>query len=665
MLLTLLSLILCLVLVGTRLHAQELPSPTFLFGPRIELGLGFDIASVPVFGGDPRCGLFTTGTALLPGAGGTMLLPELFAPSVGLGVDVMVHCAMGTLRARPVDPQRLYEPGSGGLVELDEHYELEGSWWNVSVRPALTVVLSERASLLAGTLLGYRLGTGFAATDHIEGPGDYRFADGSSVRALEGATLLVPSPIEVGGTLGVALDFRLGERTILQPRLAVTWIAASPVEVYGWSRLGVTLGAALLFAPKPEAPPALPPRLPAAPVARLEINGVDQNGVQIPVPEVIVEESIYRRHAPLLPALFFDRASATIPGRYHSTDTLPTREHRIAERSLLALQRQLPAIVARRMKERPASRLLLAGSISGGEEQGLAAERAVGVRQYLATTFGVDAGHVTTATGNPVLKRSNEMSEQGREDNRRVELRSTDPAILAPVVVEWGERTFSPPAIVVEPHFSAEAGVKHWEVSVTQGGREVARFGETGGNEGAFDPEFTWRIVDDRIDSALAPLVAVLRVVDSNDVEAVDTVTTVLRLRQQRSVHNADVERHDERERIEWTLIGFDFNEATLKKEALQTIEEIATMVRPGATITITGTTDTIGRSMVNAELALRRSRTAASLLQQQLEQRRVSEARIVVAGVGEETARFGDEWPEARLLSRGVQIILEQNAAK
>src|SRR5690606_18539927 len=127
-----------------------------------------------------------------------------------------------------------------------------------------TFAMEGRWALHAGGILGYRFDPAFTLTDRIDGPGDYRHADGSRVRPLAGGTTLPPSGLIAGGMAGASFDIPFGASSIIQPRLDLGYIGTSPVESLPWSRFTTTLGVAWLFGAEPDVvPPADPPPSPA------------------------------------------------------------------------------------------------------------------------------------------------------------------------------------------------------------------------------------------------------------------------------------------------------------------------------------------------------------------------------------------------------------------
>lgn len=258
------------------------------------------------------------------------------------------------------------------------------------------------------------------------------------------------------------------------------------------------------------------------------------------------------------------------------------------------------------------------------------------------------------------MERSNEQTEDGRSDNRRVEFASDVDAILAPVVTEKVARDFNPPVIRLEPSIDIPAGVRSWSITVTHNGTQVARY-EGKGSEGLSSADLIWRLDERVIGSTTMPLVATLTVEDSTGAKVTARSEMPLDVERRVRVIDGRIERNGNRERIVSTLIGFDFDSERLGARNEAAIEDIASMIRPGAAVTVTGYTDRIGSLDRNRELSLARAQSSAELLRKLLATRNRADVDVRVVGAGVETFRFTNEHPEGRMLSRGVTIVVEQ----
>ena len=139
---------------------------------------------------------------------------------------------------------------------------------------------------------------------------------------------------------------------------------------------------------------------------------------------------------------------------------------------------------------------------------------------------------------------------------------------------------------------------------------------------------------------------------------------TQVPLLMQRSKQIVDkrIELYGDRERIAWSLVAFNFRSAELGPGNEAEIRSIATAIRPGATVKVIGYTDRIGGERHNAALSEQRAANVASMIRTWLDALGISNVTVDSMGAGIETARFGNDLPEGRMLSRGVSVTIEQN---
>lgn len=106
----------------------------------------------------------------------------------------------------------------------------------------------------------------------------------------------------------------------------------------------------------------------------------------------------------------------------------------------------------------------------------------------------------------------------------------------------------------------------------------------------------------------------------------------------------------------------FDFNQAILKAEDKQRLDEVAAQLKElpeGATIRITGYTDNVGSAEYNQELSMRRAQAA----QEYLVSHGVGETHIVISGMGEANPVASNDTAEGRALNRRAEIEIKAEA--
>jgi outer membrane protein OmpA-like peptidoglycan-associated protein len=688
------SLLLAIMLVVARSAAQE--RPAILFGPVVGLDAALLKSRIPVYAGSYDCGEFGRGSGARPSAGGAIVLPSLFGGPIGLAGSATVGMASGEFTAPPAEPVRVVDDRTGELVQLDRFFALKYRETSIALDLLARYGLGEWWSLSAGASFGYRLRGSFSQSDNVRGPGNYRFPDGRSEHEMAAGAAPVAGGLTYGPSLLAACEIPFAGSALLEPGISVRMNLASPVAGMSWREYEIGGRVALLFgaggassAPAPVPPSVLTPEppaiaevspLPIQPVAAqalpepapkprprlrasIDLAGLDTVGRRVPIGRVVVNELLYRRVAPLLPAIFFDRDSVLLPGRYAALTSREADAFSIDSLStvdLLDLQHHTLDVIGARMRRDRSARLALAGSVSKDEEGSLAGLRVETVAGYLRDVWGIDRSRISLRRGG-FMGRSNEATGDGRADNRRVELSSNVEAITAPVLTERVARDFNPPAVIMSPAIDAEAGVKSWHVELRQNGNIVARYSGTGPAE--LDPaSLRWRLSEDALDAGLAPLVAELSVEDSAGGVTTASAEVPLTMEKRVNVVDGRIERSGNRERIAYTLVGFDFNSSGLDRANRSSIGDIAAITRGGAHVAITGYTDRIGDEGRNDALSAERAAHAAVALREALERRGVHGVTIETKGAGTETDRFTNDLPEGRVLSRGVLIVVEQN---
>jgi outer membrane protein OmpA-like peptidoglycan-associated protein len=281
------------------------------------------------------------------------------------------------------------------------------------------------------------------------------------------------------------------------------------------------------------------------------------------------------------------------------------------------------------------------------------------VRDYLVNTWNVPRSRITVLRSPGPISRSGESTEDGREENRRVEFSSNTGTLLGPIASERIVREYTPPAIDIVPDIHAEAGVRRWSITISQANTIVAQYASddsvsiTTGRTA----DRTWNIADDQIDSVPSPIRVELRVEDSTG--AVVTAYDELPITMERRVRVVERQGEEDAEKITYRLVAFDYNSSEPAAGHISTLKEIATEIDSSTHVSVVGYTDRIGGEGFNVELSKRRAERVSELLQEQLQRRGIRTIPIVSTGAGIDAERFGNDTPQGRILSRGVLIMV------
>jgi outer membrane protein OmpA-like peptidoglycan-associated protein len=624
-----------------------------MLGPSGGFGIGAQFGSVPVYAGSEECGVFRSGSARGAWGGVRLLFPSLFSERIGLSAMGSWASFTGSFSAAPIDNQLARDPQSGALITLDRIYVLRTASSIVQLDLLADYHLSAGWHIAAGPWIGYRLSLSTGQVDSINGPGRAAFAGGERSLAMSGGIALTPRALGYGALVAVGVELPVGARIALLPEVSVRATFASPAREVSIGGLTVGAGLSLLFDLRPSpvrSDTIVPPETMRRPhlSASIRIDGVDEHGTQRHMAAVELSTVAYRTFTPLLPAVFFEQNASAIPARYGAeTPGAPFALDSLFGRDALTLHRHTLDIIGSRLESDPAATITLYGAASSDESATIAAARAQQVKAYLVRRWRIAEARITIGGGSGPMRRSGEGSEEGRAENRRVEIVASSPSVLAPVVSTQMVRSFNPPSLTMIPTMEAEAGVKRWSIDITQGGAPVAHYSSEG--NGASGEDIMWRIGNADSDSLPSPIGADLMVEDATG--AVITAHDEMPI---------EVQRHDRVvDRTVNSLVGFEYDSPEPGASDRSLLKDIAAAVDAGSRVTITGYTDRIGSEEYNADLSRRRAERVAAILQEFLASRGVAGVEVDSEAGGIEKERFTNDLPEGRMLSRGVRLIV------
>lgn len=667
-------IIIAILLVTSRLGAQEPVPRTIEFGPAASYAIGWSAGNFPVYRGFPDCGLFSNGTLAAPRVAAVVAWPALFGGDLGIVANIGWAAASYRYRAYPNDEQRLFDPATRTLIDIDREFRYDGDMRLAELGLLLRWRLSDRWGIAAGPSGGYRYAASFEQTDNVVNPPDRSFADGERTHVMERGTILSGRQFALGGTISASFAIPLSERVHLVPELAARGDILSPVHEMSWQSISAGVGFALLYSPPPHVPEPLPPSPadtapPPAPALRaaIRVRGIDDDDSPAREAVITIDEVIFRQHTPLLAAVYFDRNSSQVPERYRRRDRVETERFTlldVAELGALELTHNVEDLVGYRMRNMPEAKLTLYGLMSDDEPAALAAERAGRIRDYLVDVWAVSRGRIDVRTGAGPIVRSDEATEDGRAENRRVAFASESSDLLAPLATERVLRDFNPPRIRLQPAIEAEAGIRRWGITLRQGTEVLASFEGTGGDAASpLRSNLSWRLSGEQMDSASGFLTADLFVEDSTGQRRTASDSIALILRHDSTVVAHGSEQQGELERLSYALVAFGYRSASGDREHEQRLRELAGRIHDNAQVMITGYTDRIGDDRYNIELSRGRAEYMADRLRELTAARGVTGLAFTIRGAGAETNRFPNDLPEGRVLSRGATAVVEQDA--
>jgi outer membrane protein OmpA-like peptidoglycan-associated protein len=616
-------------------------------------------------------------------------------------------------------------------------HSLNASISAASVSPMAFVRPFERLTLYAGGSLAAVVGTRFAQSERFITPDTAIFASTQS-RERNGASGMIPQattvlpsilaglsyefPLNRTGTTLFALEgfYSLGLTNLASGLIARTDAVSS---AGAWTMSSVRVGASLRFAPEPtsrlnagevELLAAKQATIPQAaansriksdaqsrvqpvskqtskqvlkrpPVVQIAaIKGVMQDGSEIEVKKLRVEEFMASQSRYVLPIIFFDANSSLLPNRYRrlsasqqaafSLDNVeqlaqsPTSSLSLSNLSALDIYAHLLNIIGSRMIARPQAKLMLTGYADVAGERSsksLAASRAQAVKTYLVDVWGMNARRISiqTAQHKPSANAADPLEH---EEQRRVELASDTPALLEEIRFDYTLRVITPPMLRVEMSVDELSGSNTQEWWTLQAQQE----NESNARRTLFHARYSPQVVNtstaqmqavlwnvaktapDSLPSGSAPVQFSLQTDSASLLQ--NAAIPVSTLPVEHSTVESKRRANTPDERVDsYAVFAFNYgtNELAVRDAAVQRlVQTIKTTLKPNARVSITGYTDARGAADVNKRLSAERAQAVARLL---------NFAAANVRGVGAEIVQDSEAnaTPEGRFYRRFVQV--------
>lgn len=369
--------------------------------------------------------------------------------------------------------------------------------------------------------------------------------------------------------------------------------------------------------------------------------------------------------SPMLGHIYFDEGSADLADRYiRFTDTGQIAAFAEPQlRGTLEKHYQILNLVGKRLTENPDATIALVGcNANSGSERGnkkLSMKRAETVQSYLQVVWKIPAERMTVEARNLPEMPATGRVEEGRAENRRVEIRSTHPAILDLVRSTYIAMDIDARALTLLPSLETVYGFSHWRIMASAGEQNLAELAGEG--------------------NPATQIAVPLRLTDLNALAAAGSVQVVMELEDRKGqplklspsplpVHFIETkermaQKQEYRVQEKYALILFDFDSAALGDRNQAIVSEIVNRLReiPEARVEIVGHTDTIGTDEYNLKLSERRAKAVYDQVLALYGED--ADGRISQRGVGEAEPLYDNLSPEGRSFNRTVAITLEYMA--
>lgn len=652
-------LILALVIVATMqtLRAQE---SIVRLGITGSAALNMHAGELTTADGLLECGTFTNATSLGWMAGNAIWVPV--TNRLVLDGRIQYWKADGTFTAaNDVQPNVALPDGS--LVRMQSEYELQTTLDYINVDLLALWYFTPQFFAGLGPQIGFNTRASFTQSEKILEPQFLEFTQGGRERTFLASSFNqngTQAGIRIAASALVGYDIRLTNNIYVTPELGYAYGFTNVLNTSNWkvhaARAGVTVSWAIL----PDAEPTMV-AAPEAPVAQAEpakpmrsmsltVKSTMADGTTLPGADVLITELRNYDAVPILPYVFFDVNSTTIPTRYHAFTNTSFDEGTIQD-SVLGVYHELLNIVGSRMRRYPDATISIGGyrePADGEVDSTVSAGRASEVRNYLVRNWGIDPQRIRTTTGVAPSILSSRGTTDGRTENRRAEITTSDQRILAPVMLSKIDRTVEPRNIAIVPQYATPEEVTRTTVTIKVAGAPVApplsstsqgvtwntdgvalakALGKNSHATGSIEATATYT---DGAESTEGSLMAVRRMVRStrfsNEV-----------------VNDSVIER--------FRLIFFDFDKPTVSDFNKSMIDLVRSRIRTTSSISVTGLTDRIGSVEHNTALSQRRAETIESSIKE-----RIVPERFTTKGAGPMLI-YNNDLPEGRWYNRTVLI--------
>jgi outer membrane protein OmpA-like peptidoglycan-associated protein len=371
--------------------------------------------------------------------------------------------------------------------------------------------------------------------------------------------------------------------------------------------------------------------------------------------------------SPMLGHIYFAEGSSEIPSQYvrftgpgETTGFDPQKL-----RGTLEKYYQVLNIVGKRLIDHPEAQITLIGcNADTGKEKGnkkLSTQRAEAVKNYLQQVWNIAPERMAIEARNLPEMPSSRQLKEGQAENRRVEIRSTAPAILSPIPSVYLAAQIDTPALTVRPSAVLPRSIARWKITASNAEGKLADVAGEGAP--ASEVQVPLPTTDLQAIGKGGAIEVKLELQDAKGnsvmLSSEPIKVTFIETRQRLA------QKQGQKVQEKYALILFAFDKDTIDARNQEIVNTVAARIKelPQATIEIVGHTDNIGKPAYNVKLSERRALAVYKLLAAAYGE--AAGERIRYAGVGPNTPLYDNQSPEARAFNRTVTITLEYMSAE
>ncbi len=385
------------------------------------------------------------------------------------------------------------------------------------------------------------------------------------------------------------------------------------------------------------------------------VKAVPSEGpIEYPDTALIIEEMAILSFVPILNYIFFDENSAQIPNRYilmnnEQADSFVPES--ISQSGTLNVYYNSLNIIGYRLRNYPEAGLTVTGCNSnrGSEKNNKAVSksRAQAVADYFIDTWRISPTRIKIENRNLPENASSMESQEGMQENQRVELSSDNPELLMPLIGADTARAVFPQKVLFKLEWGMTEKIDSWSLMVTNNGIPVKEFKGNGK-----PPEtLAWNINNEKntIPGTDGDIAYFLEAKDRRGMSYRSPMGT---LRQERYFLRKHIGSKIIDKKVEnFSLILFEFDTKRTNATNKRILDFIKSRLDKGSKVLIEGYTDNLGSPEYNLKLSEDRARSVSKYID-------INGAEV--KGLGNSSPFYDNKLPEGRFYNRTVIIIVE-----
>lgn len=489
--------------------------------------------------------------------------------------------------------------------------------------------------------------TKFKISEKIIKPKGFVFPDGKLQRTISNNVIEnLKNHFMIGA--GLNYEYKLNPENSIVFDLGYYYGLNKISEEFKWSNNHIKVGLAFRWNFSEPVAEKLPELDTITPIRQEEqLVKLDTNyDTKITAHDLKLNRTIVTQTYPILPYIFFDSTSANIRNIYNKNNDIEKFNEINLPKETLPIYYNILDIIGSRLKTNPSAKLTIIGTSDGEEFEKpddrllLAEQRAESIKKYLVEKWKIDKHRLNTKSQNmPGLPTSREY-RAGYEENRRAELYSDNPKILAPVVHEkfFEYQIKEYPEIDINTNFETKA----WKLELVDNDSII--YEKTA------------------LEAAPIKLRTVFNKKHLNNVSSKNKIKGKYQFsndsKSLTGSFDVPISIMDENFELgRLNLIVFDFDKSDISdfnKEIIRNF--VKSSIFDKSLVRITGSTDILGERQYNKKLSEDRANTVADYLKKIVTNINIKD----IKGTGAETIKYDNNLPEGRFYSRTVLIEIE-----